>query len=86
MRKGVGRSIGSNWSIGTLPVVMGWRFGAAGNIADIDCSDLVDITDLMLLTQKWLDMNKPLREDFNGDGMVNLKDFAILESYWGWSQ
>ena len=58
----------------------------AGNIADIDGSSLVDTTDLMFLVQKWLDVNKPLREDFNDDGTVNLNDFAIFARNWGWTQ
>ena len=57
-----------------------------GNIADIDSSGSVDETDLWLLREKWLSTEDSLRENLNGDGIVNLRDFAILLDNWGWSE
>jgi hypothetical protein len=58
----------------------------AGNIADINSNGLVDMTDLMLLLQKWLVVDNSLREDLNRDGTVNIKDFAVLVDNWGLSE
>ncbi len=57
-----------------------------GNIADIDSSGSVDETDLWLLTGAWLSTEDSLPENLNGDGIVNLRDFAILLDNWGWSE
>ena len=58
----------------------------AGNIADIDSSGSVDETDLWLLTGAWLSTEDSLPENLNGDGIVNLKDFAVFADNWGWKQ
>ena len=58
----------------------------SGNIADINSNGSVDEVDLGLLVGKWLSSETALNEDLNGDGIVNLKDFAILASNWGWSE
>ena len=51
-----------------------------GNIADLNNDGFVDFTDLLL--DKWLYEEALLPEDFNRDGMFNLKDFAIFAGNW----
>jgi predicted outer membrane repeat protein len=58
----------------------------AGNIADLDCSGAVDGVDLKLITDKWLDQQLLLAEDFNRDGLVNGWDFSILADNWAWNE
>jgi hypothetical protein len=58
----------------------------SGNIADIDSSGSVGVGDLDRLVKKWLMEGITLREDLNGDGIINLGDFAVLVNYWGWKQ
>lgn len=54
----------------------------AGNIADLNNSDLVDYTDLMQLLNKWLYQEVLLPEDLNRNGFVNFTDFAIFAQNW----
>lgn len=54
----------------------------AGNAADINRDDLVDLTDLVLLAGKWLQNILLCPEDVNFDGKINLEDFAILGQNW----
>jgi predicted outer membrane repeat protein len=57
----------------------------SGNIADINSSGAIDEADLKLLAGKWL-RPEVLPEDLNGDGIVNLEDFAVLANNWCWNQ
>jgi len=52
----------------------------AGNIANLDndAADVVDITDLDLLTRKWLRRRPPLKEDLSRDGIVDFHDVAVF--------
>jgi hypothetical protein len=52
------------------------------SIADLTCNGVVDGEDLMLLAEKWLVAETPLRQDLNRNGMVDMHDFAIFESEW----
>ena len=89
----------SDWSAETFPhgnrINMGGYGGTAqasrspngsGNIADIDKSGTVDIGDLRLMAFRWLSQGVSLPEDLDKDGIVDYKDFVILENNWGWSQ
>ena len=57
-----------------------------GNIADLNNSDSVGYTDLMLLVNKWLYQEALLREDLDRNGIVNFSDFAIFAQNWLWEQ
>jgi hypothetical protein len=56
--------------------------------ADLNCDCKVNMEDLKIFNNKWLDegcsANNDYCEglDFNGDGRVNLKDYAILVANW----
>jgi hypothetical protein len=53
--------------------------------ADIDHSGKVDFADLLLFIDQWMWKDPDLEDtpgDFNGDGRVNLLDFALLASDW----
>lgn len=56
-----------------------------GNIADLNNNDLVDYTDLMLFTTKWLCQEALLSEDLSRNEAVNLIDFAIFANSWLWT-
>ena len=54
--------------------------GTAGYLpADFTHDCVVDINDLAVLAEGWLDPNGP---DLTGDGDVNFADFAVLGSSW----
>lgn len=59
---------------------------AAGAAGDLDQNDRVDLVDLLVFGLSWLsapdepDWN-PLC-DFNGDQIINLRDWAVLAEYW----
>jgi hypothetical protein len=60
-----------------------------GNIADLnpdvnDANDWVGYDDMLLLTDKWLNMvdTAPLAEDLDRNGIVDFADYAILTSNW----
>jgi len=59
---------------------------SVGNIADLNNDDLVDYTDLMLLTGKWLREDILLREDLDRDGLTNCIDYAIFANKWLWEE
>ena len=58
----------------------------AGNIADLNNNDLVDYTDLMVLTGKWLCVQPLLPEDLDRDGFVNFIDFVFFANEWLWEE
>ena len=58
----------------------------AGNAADSNNDDVVDVKDLVLLTDRWLADEVLLPEDINRDGLVNFPDFAELAQSWLWQQ
>ena len=60
-----------------------------GNVADLnpdvnDPNDWVGYDDMLLLTDKWLNLinEAPLAEDLNRNGIVDFTDYAILVSNW----
>jgi len=59
---------------------------SVGNRADLNNDDLVDYTDLMVLTGKWLREDILLREDLSRDGLTNCIDYAIFANEWFWEQ
>jgi parallel beta-helix repeat protein len=53
--------------------------------ADLDGSKNVDITDLQYFCDDWLQASAAIlvgKADFNGDGIINIKDFAVLAGQW----
>jgi serine protease AprX len=42
----------------------------------------VDYADIAVIANQWLESDPPLFADINGDGDVNMKDFADLAEYW----
>jgi hypothetical protein len=57
------------------------------NPADINMDHVVNITDLSILSSKWLQTGASLgRADMNTDGIVNITDLSILSSNWGKTQ
>ncbi len=59
---------------------------SVGNVANINNNDIVDYTDLMMLTHKWQCQEVLLSEDFDRNGVVNLIDFAIFAKEWLWEE
>jgi parallel beta-helix repeat protein len=59
---------------------------SVGNVADLNNDDLVDYTDLMALTDKWLREDILLREDLSRDGLTNCIDYAIFANEWLWEE
>ncbi|MHC4125283.1 MAG: right-handed parallel beta-helix repeat-containing protein [Planctomycetota bacterium] len=53
-----------------------------GNIADLDCNDIVNYLDLKLFTEKWLSDEILLAEDLDRDGLVDFFDYAIFTDNW----
>jgi hypothetical protein len=49
-----------------------------GNIADLDCNDIVNYLDLKLFTDKWLSDEILLAEDLDRNGLVDFFDYAIF--------
>jgi hypothetical protein len=58
----------------------------AGNIADLSNNDIVDYTDLIMFTNKWLYQEALLPEDLDRNGLVNFIDFAIFANCWIWGE
>ena len=58
----------------------------AGNIADLNTNALVDYTDLMMFTNKWLYEEVLLPEDLDRNGVVNFTDFAEFAGQWLWEE
>jgi hypothetical protein len=58
-----------------------WEFERDG---DFDCPDGVDVRDLMILTENWLDVDiyRNIRGDATGDHRVGLEDLAIVSAGW----
>jgi hypothetical protein len=56
---------------------------ACGDISrgDLDCSDLIDLTDFSIMMYYWGTNNGSA--DINNDSIVNLTDFSILMYWWG---
>jgi GH35 family endo-1,4-beta-xylanase len=52
-----------------------------GNIYDLNCDGSIDWGDVGVLAENWLVPN-PQRGDFDGDGIVNLIDFAVFATAW----
>jgi hypothetical protein len=55
---------------------------AAGNIADFNHDDTVNLSDLLMLADMWLAEEVLLAEDVNRDGSVDFADFTLLASHW----
>ncbi|MBN1787420.1 MAG: hypothetical protein JW806_03400 [Sedimentisphaerales bacterium] len=51
--------------------------------ADLDGDGIVDYYDIMLMTEDYLLQGEYIRGDINRDGIVDLKDFAVLAKQWG---
>jgi hypothetical protein len=54
----------------------------AGSKADFNCDDVVDFTDLCMLTEVWLVEDVLLTEDINRNGFVDFADFAEFARCW----
>ncbi len=53
--------------------------------ADLDRSKNVDIDDLQLFSEDWLKTSAAIivnKADFNNDGTINIRDFAVLAGQW----
>jgi len=57
-----------------------------GNIADLNNSNSVDHTDLMMVTNEWPYQEVLLAEDLDRNGIVNFADFAIFANNWLWEE
>ena len=57
-----------------------------GNVADMNGDDFVGLFDASLFMGQWLAEAELLSEDFNRDGYVDLRDWAILANNWLWQQ
>ena len=49
--------------------------------ADIDGSNAVDVSDLLMIIDQWGAINSPA--DVNNDGIVDVSDLLIAISSWG---
>lgn len=58
----------------------------AGNKADLNNDDAVNIADLVVLLNQWLSDNMLLSEDIRRNGSVEWSDFAELVHNWHWAQ
>jgi pectate lyase len=58
-----------------------WAFGPYG---DFDRSGIVDMNDLPQFAEYWLDTNGIADADYYDDGIVNLREFALLAGNWGY--
>jgi pectate lyase len=56
-----------------------WAFGPYG---DFDRSGIVDLNDIPQFVEYWLDTNGIADADYYDDGIVNLREFALLASNW----
>jgi hypothetical protein len=62
-----------------------WRTNGGELPADLDGSKSVNITDLQYFCDDWLQSSAAIlvgKGDFNGDGIINIKDFAVLVGQW----
>jgi hypothetical protein len=57
-----------------------------GNIADIDNSGMVDVNDLRLFTQQWLENGIFIRADLDLNLSVDFIDFSIFAENWAWQE
>jgi hypothetical protein len=55
---------------------------AAGNIADFNHDDAINLNDLAMLADMWLAEAVLLSQDINRDGLVDFADFALLAGHW----
>jgi len=63
-----------------------WQFSTEKYLPeDVDDDNDVDLSDIQILANYWLDSNEPGRADINLDGTVNLEDYARLASKWDFS-
>lgn len=65
---------------GTLEASM--SSSRAGNIADMNNDNYVDMLDFLILTDSWMLAQKPLREDINRNGYVGIEDLAAMVQEW----
>jgi hypothetical protein len=62
--------------------------GLTGNITandwDINRDGCIDISDLVLVGQHWMEIGAPgwIREDVNRDGIVDISDLVIVGQHW----
>ena len=54
------------------------------NPADFDLNWLVDLRDLAIFSEDWLKKGDDIITDINGDGQVDLLDWAEFARYWLW--
>jgi hypothetical protein len=62
-----------------------WRDAGIELPADFDRDDGIDINDLKLFSEGWMETSAAImvnKADLNSDGKVNIKDFAILSGQW----
>ncbi len=53
-----------------------------GNVADLNLNHSVDIADLMLLADQWIQELHLLRADLDRNGRIDLKDLTMMSLYW----
>ena len=58
----------------------------AGNIADLNHDERVDLSDWSLFSQKWLWAEILLAEDLNRNNLVGLEDLEIFQLHWLWQK
>ena len=49
---------------------------------DMNSDDIVDVSELLVLADNWLETGSSLDGDLNEDGIVNLKDFLFISAFW----
>ena len=59
---------------------------SSGKVADLNGDDFVGLIDASSFMGQWQVEADLLSEDFNRDGVVNLRDWAILANNWLWQQ
>lgn len=67
----------------TLIYNTNFRITAAWETADFNRDGSVNIQDIELFWQEWLETPYDKRTDLHPDRFVDIKDFNILSSYWG---
>ena len=58
---------------GTYPILK-WQTFAA----DLNGDGLIDVEDILIIAENWLEQGQGLQADINGDGFVDLLDYATL--------